>query len=126
MIRTITAEFQSIDDAEFAAKRIKQGCDGVTKVSINSKNAEKNDFNPFGHFGLGNSSVSGTFIPYDMYYYGVSPSSSVLDTLNTHDENHYNDAISQSVKLEIHCKNDCTPNVSCILHSMGGINIKKL
>ena len=125
MIRTITAEFQSIDEAELAARRIKDKVEGISRITINSKNKKANNTNSIGNIGFSNMNVAGGFSTYNAVSSSVY-TPLIFNNVGEHTgENHFNElSISKSVTIEIHCKNDDVKIVSSILTALGGLNIK--
>lgn len=126
MFRSISADFYSIEDAEVASMKINSQISGVKSVDIinNEEYSEINQYNPFSHFGLLNFNFDGRFIPYNYvnYMYEVN-----LNNRNNSSFNYlYNDTKRNNITLKVECNENVIDNVSKILVSLGGHNIKKV
>lgn len=130
MYRNISAEFQTINDADFVAQKIRQTTDGVKRISFNYKSKEVKARRNTGAFldfmGTYNMGITGTFLPHDYEYYGtknIQNFTSVGDAL----ENDYAQKIegNKGTILNIVCKESEISDVEKKLIAYGGLNISK-
>lgn len=122
MIRRITAEFQSVDEAEIAATKIRNTIDGIKEIGVIPKNDNTNDYNPFGHSAFSNVALVGNGAPFDFRFNAI---------LNTHSDDNDDNYIKEidkknSVTLKVRCPIEKFKDVSNIFVSHGGLNIKKM
>jgi len=125
MIRSISAEFQTIDDAEYAVRAVKDKIDGISRVKIDGfGNNLKNTYNPFGHsaFINGNTNPSAS----NMYVSNLQFSQFFNEFYGAENPRFSNETeLKKSVVVEIHCKNESLNAVSSIITGLGGLNVKK-
>ncbi len=124
MIKTITAEFQSFDQAEYASRVIKSHNE-VELMKIRSNNVVKNEYNPFGHPAFDNDGVNMHF-PIPAFYNSVQfPviygefQSIVSDYVPSEP------SADKTVTLEIKCRSAQMDYISSELTAFGALNIKK-
>lgn len=117
MIRKISSEFDCIDSAERAVAAIRNSINDVSNISITPRhnniesNMEKNNSGILGY------SNAGQFFPFSTNLYESHPFT------NTSSQNNNQ---PQEVILQISCTNDNFKNISSMLTSYGGLQIKEL
>lgn len=125
MISKISAEFDSIDTAEAAARSIKSKFDGITRIIINNKNnfpatASNNS-------GIFSSGVTGLFFPFGNGYQNVTGFVPLEDS-NYYSESTYGDNVIETGReamLEIHCEQESIRGISQHIIALGGLQVKK-
>lgn len=130
MYRNISAEFLTIDDADLAARKIRQSVDGVKRITFNNKAKKTRPLTSPGNFfdfmGTSNVGITGAFLPYDYQYYETANFNnfpSVQDAL----QDDYGQKIEgdQGTIMNIVCKDKDLHDVEKKLISYGGLNISK-
>lgn len=124
MIRVISAEFESIDRAEYVSKSIKEKVDGITKIIIKSSiqdNPEKNlSALPFTAPEITSSTANSMYISSLQFPQFFNGSDNEFP-------NGYEDksGFDNKVLLEVHCENNSIMRVSNIITALGGLRVKK-
>ena len=130
MYRNISAEFQTVNDADYVAQKIRQTTQGVKRISFNFKNKEikvkKNSGAFLDFMGTYNMGITGTFLPHDYEYYGtknIKDFTSVGDAL----EKDYAQRIegNKGTVLNVVCHESQLKDVEKKLIAYGGLNISK-
>ncbi|MFA5658996.1 MAG: hypothetical protein WC900_06895 [Oscillospiraceae bacterium] len=128
MIRKIRAEFDSIDHAELAARRIKESVGDISRIKIIPKsqffNINRKQDGP-DRDGVFNGTEA--FIPFFYPYMGAN-STAGIGMLKTDfrlqdsiEAKQHNECI-----VEVHCKDAVIPSVSSKFVSLAGHNITKI
>lgn len=121
MVKTISAEFKSFDQAEFVSKKIKDRIDGIEKIIIKSDADNNNRYNPFGHSSeIANSTTQGNsyFNSLQFPNFYDETDSPVIDTfLNETFKN-------PNYILEIQTTDENINYISSVIAEFGGFNIK--
>lgn len=111
MIIKISAEFDSVDTAEFAAKEIKNKASNISSITIKPKNTnvkkpekEKIDFIP---------------------YYVQNISINAVPVIRVTDDYYTDTAPVQQAILEVICDIKSQSIVNQTIHSFGGLKINK-
>ncbi len=117
MIRTLTAEFESVDLAELAIKKTKELCSGIKNVKIIKNKPNKKDFFE-GSNALFNINVSSSMLPLSYTFYSPRQYYSEIDNNNKQRDT--------SVTIEIKCTNEELDRISQIITSLGAMSVKKI
>lgn len=130
MYRNISAEFQTIDDADLVARKIRESVEGVKRITFSYKNEKVRPTTTPGNFfdfmGTSNMGITGAFLPYDFQYYETANFNnfvSVRDALS----DDYGERIegNKGTIINIVCKDSEISDVEKKLISYGGLNISK-
>lgn len=124
MIRTISAEFDSLDKADLVGGKIKRSFGGIKDIKIIDHNNDNlNRYNPFGHFAVTSNNPS-NYYPFSFgMILNQNPDSAVTD--NNSGNYDGRSEVKKSVSLEINCADEDLSAVSRLIISEGGLNVKK-
>lgn len=123
MISKLTAEFDSIDSAETAARSIKHSISDIARISIKTKNS----------FALSNSTPRSSFVTGGFNGNSVSVYYPYTYGQNVSDTNFYSNPLSlgenfetgHEAEIEVICNSTVANEVSRTLVGLGGLHIRK-
>ena len=113
MITKLTAEFDSVETAELAARMIKQRTDGIVSINIHRKSIPTAK-SPVPY-------VIPSFSQSSNFYFIVG-NNNYLDSVNDSSDD---DRISKSAIIEIICEKESEKTVSQIITSLNGLKFNK-
>lgn len=121
MICKVSAQFDSVDSAETAARSIKNSIQGVYKISIRAKNAYASlASSTANHYiGSGINGAFGVFYPYT--FGGNAINSFMYENENIIDDS---DIIGKQAYIEILCDTNSRDMVNKSLVGLGGLKIR--
>lgn len=122
MICKISAQFDSVDSAETAARSIKNTIQGVYKISIRAKNAYAFTANSTVNHYSG-SSINGAFGVFYPYTFGGNAINSFMfDNENTVDDS---DIIGKQAYIDVLCDKNSVDMVNKSLIGLGGLKVTR-
>ncbi len=121
MICKVSAQFDSVDSAETAARSIINSIQGVYKISIRAKNAYASSPNSAANHYIG-SGINGAFGVFYPYTFGGNTINSFFnDSENSFDNS---DIIGKQAYVEILCDTNSRDMVNKSLVGLGGLRIR--
>lgn len=121
MICKVSAQFDSVDSAETAARSIKNSIQGVYKISIRAKNAYASLASSTANHYIG-SGINGAFGVFYPYTFGDNAINSFMyENENIIDDS---DIIGKQAYIEILCDTNSRDMVNKSLVGLGGLKIR--
>lgn len=124
MTTRITAEFDSVDTAELAARAVKHSADGVVKITVSG--GQTGERQPYSYpKGIIAGNLGGAAFGFSNYTSGSISAGGLISGFPDISDEDIEPARSRSAELEIICEKSSEQTVSRILTGYGGMNTSR-